>query len=71
MTTLQDLIDFAKEKNLDPSNCVLLFGEKCGDGSVQYDYLFKLRHVEGKSVVNHKDEIETVETGLAMEILPW
>jgi len=71
MITLQDLIDFAKAKKLDPKQCVLFLGEECADGNVQHDYLYKLRVKKNVETINHKDEEETVPIGLVIEILPW
>ena len=71
MTTLQDLIDLAKRRNLSPTDCVLVLSEECGNGDIMYHYLYNTKVVSNVEVYAHNDDIDKVKKAIKMEFMPF
>ncbi len=80
MITLQDLIDFAKKNEIDPSKCTMLLHEEWDDGKVSCEYFdkcFKQRNIKvekfvddgGKYTGNNDDYFDKVEVGISLRQL--
>jgi hypothetical protein len=69
MITLQDLIDFAKKRKLDPKKCSILLHEVCGNGDIELNYFDKFYEQHKVETLNKDDKWETVETAISLQQL--